>query len=145
VSEKARGQSDIIGDPIMDSTQFEEEWNSSFEFKFIDVDDLMSNERDIFKKTEAIMRLIGGRPINVKEIKISETMRMDDFSFTEAAGIWEANDSCIIIKRSQLQSLKDYAGTLLHEIAHAISGATDVSSEFEQCLTSLLGRVVSNI
>jgi len=145
VSEKVRGQSDIAGDPIMDSTQFKEEWNSSFEFKFIDVDNLTPNEKDIFNKTEAIIKLIGGRPMNVKEIKISETMRMDNFSFTEAIGIWEADDSCIIIKRSQLQSLKDYAGTLLHEIAHAISGATDISSEFEKCLTNLLGRVVSNI
>jgi len=30
-----------------------------------------------------------------------------------------------------LQSIEKYAGTLLHEVAHAISGAKDVTRDFE--------------
>jgi hypothetical protein len=33
-----------------------------------------------------------------------------------------------------------FLGTLLHEVAHAYSGAPDVDEEFEQALTHLLGR-----
>jgi hypothetical protein len=39
--------------------------------------------------------------------------------------------------------LKDYAGTLLHETAHAVSGSSDVSREFEMELTQLLGVISS--
>ena len=45
-------------------------------------------------------------------------------------------------KRDQLRNLKDYAGTLLHEVAHVKSDASDISSEFEQQLTSLIGTII---
>jgi hypothetical protein len=37
--------------------------------------------------------------------------------------------------------LDSYAGTLLHEIAHALSGYSDISGEFEDKLTELLGQI----
>jgi len=145
VREKISGQTDISGNPIMEVNQFKEKWNSSFDFKFIGVGDLTPIEKDIFDKTDAILKLIGGRPMNVKEIKISETMRLESYSLTEASGIWEGDTGRIIIKRSQLRSIKDYAGTLLHEVAHAISGAPDISGDFEKCLTDLLGKLALDI
>lgn len=59
----------------------------------------------------------------------------------EANGIWEANPGRIIIKRDQLRDVQAYAGTLLHEVAHAISGASDLSEEFQGTLTQLLGKL----
>ena len=76
---------------------------------------------------------------------ISETMRMETTGFTEATGLWEAAEERIIIKRTQLRSLKEYAATLLHETTHARSGTTDISREFEDELTSLLGLISSNV
>ncbi|GAG33119.1 unnamed protein product, partial [marine sediment metagenome] len=87
------------------------------------------------------LKLIGGKPKNVKRILISETMRLETEGYSEASGIWEENNQRIIIKRTQLKSLKDYAGTFLHEIAHARSGESDVSKEFENELTLLLGII----
>jgi len=46
------------------------------------------------------------------------------------------------MKNSQLINLKTFAGTLLHEISHAKSGAPDVSREFENELTYTIGEVV---
>ncbi len=92
--------------------------------------------------TEFVER-VGGLPRNVKEIKISETMRMETYAFVEAVGLWDPPN--IIIKRTQLKRIEEYAGTLLHEIAHARSGAPDISSEFEQSLTELLGHTGSRI
>ena len=74
---------------------------------------------------------------------ISETMRLETMGYREAAGVWEEQNNRIVIKRDQLKNLELYAGTLLHEIAHAKSGASDVSKEFEQELSRLLGLAAS--
>jgi hypothetical protein len=62
----------------------------------------------------------------------------------DADGVWESDLGRIVIKRSCLQNLSDYAGVLLHECAHALSNAPDVSERFEQALTELLGLVAEN-
>ena len=89
--------------------------------------------------------MIGGLPPNVKHIQISETMRMESFTYVEAVGLWDPSTGSIIIKRTQLTNLEKFAGTLLHEIAHARSGAPDISSQFEKSLTELLGKSGSRI
>jgi hypothetical protein len=68
-------------------------------------------------------------------------MRTSAAGYAEAAGLWESREGRIVIKQDQLRSLDAYAGTLLHEIAHAVSGTSDVSQEFEDALTSELGAV----
>jgi hypothetical protein len=144
VRDKISGQTDLSGNPMQDLSQFKQTWNDSFEFKFVNPSKLTSSERSIYEVTPKILALIGGLPSNVREIKISETMRMESYSFMEASGIWEASTGTIIIKRTLLISIEEYAGTLLHEIAHARSGAPDISSDFEQSLTDLLGKTGSH-
>ncbi|MCH7648674.1 MAG: hypothetical protein IIA83_08720 [Thaumarchaeota archaeon] len=61
----------------------------------------------------------------------------------EASGLWEPNKERIVIKRDQLKNLESYAGTLLHETGHALSGAGDVSREFESELTNIIGKISS--
>ena len=95
----------------------------------------------VFDMTERLADLIGGFPLRVQSVKISETMRPEKGSFSEARGLWTGKE--IIVKRSELASVENYAATLLHEIAHARSGETDITSGFEQELTSLLGIVAS--
>jgi len=143
VKQKIRGLKDLEGNPIRDLEEYKSEWNESFEFRFVDEKELSKQEREIFNKTQEILNLIGGRPKNVKKILISETMRLEAMGYSEANGLWEEHNQRIIIKRTQLKDLKSYAGTLLHEIAHATSGASDVSREFENELTSLLGKTSS--
>jgi hypothetical protein len=145
IQQKIRGLEDLAGNPIRDLEQFKDEWNRSFEFKFVSPNDLTREERMTFDKTKQIADLIGGLPKNVKKIMISETMRMETASYREATGLWEAAEERIIIKRTQLRSLEEYASTLLHEIAHAKSGTSDISREFEDELTSLLGLISSNV
>lgn len=142
VKEKIQGLRDIQGNPIRDLEEFQMEWNKSFEFQFVNLKDLTAQEKIIYNQTENILNLIGGKPTKVKKIMISETMRLEGFQ--EAVGLWEEFKNRIIIKRSQLKSLAMYAGTLLHELAHARSDASDISSEFEGELTKLLGIISSN-
>jgi len=140
---RIQGQLDDTGNPILDLGQFSFEYTESFEFKFVEPADLKAQEKKVFDKTEAILNLIGGKPKRVKEIKISETMRKQLGSFVEAEGLWEGGKGRIIIKRSTLPSIERYAGTLLHEVAHALSGADDVSREFESALTQMVGMISS--
>jgi hypothetical protein len=143
IREKISGMKDATGKMILDLDQFKTEWNKSFEFKFIDEKDLTKQEREIFELTDKILDYVGGKPKQVKEIKISETMRLEAHSFQEANGLWDVGSGNIIIKRNQLKNLRNYAGTLLHEIAHAKSGASDITGAFEDQLTFLLGNVIS--
>lgn len=141
--EKIRGSTDISGKPIRDLSWFTDEFNKSFDFKFVSSESLSSSERMVFDFTDQILRLVGGRPSAVRQIRISETMRSEDASFVEAEGLWEKSNHRIIIKRSSLKSLEKYAGTLLHEVAHVISDRSDVSRDFEAELTRFLGTVGS--
>jgi hypothetical protein len=75
---RIHGQTDISGNPIRDFGQFSKEHTDSFEFKFIEPEDLKTNEK-IFDRTEDILRLVGGKPKVIKEIKVSETMRKQAF------------------------------------------------------------------
>jgi len=140
VKERIRGTKDYGGKPIRDLEQYVREWNDSFEFKFVCEKDLTKKEKDIYSKTNKIFNSIGGKPRNIKQIRISETMRLDS-SYSEASGLWDGTK--IIIKRDQLRDLRCYAGTLLHETAHAVSGASDISREFELELTKILGIISS--
>jgi len=141
VREKLRGMVDVAGNPIRDVEQFSSDWNNSFKFSFISEKQLTADEKRIFEQTDRILGFVGGRPINVKKILISKTMRLDLQSYREALGIWEASENRIVIKRDQLKDLQNYAGTLLHEVAHATSDASDVSRSFENELTRYLGLV----
>jgi hypothetical protein len=143
LKEKIKKSTDIQGNDIRDLGQFYKEYDNSFEFKFVGFSELTENEKEVFYYTTKIFKLLGGEPNNIKEIKISETMRKETGSFIEANGIWESSNGRIIIKRNQLRNIEAYSGTLIHEIAHATSGAGDVSREFEQELTRLLGIIFS--
>lgn len=143
VKDKLLGQVDGEGNAIQDLGNFVSEWNRSFEFKFVPPENLTSSERSVFDMTGRIAGLVGGLPSRVQAIKISETMRPETGSFTEASGLWTGAE--IIIKRSELASIEGYASVLLHEIAHARSGETDITLGFEQELTKLLGMVAFKV
>jgi len=138
ISQKIHGMEDISGNMMKDLGQYNREWNESFEFKFVKPSELTASERKIYDKTSDIFNLIGGKPEAIQEISISETMRREE-SGEDAAGIWSVGR--IVIKRDQLKKMESYAGTLLHETAHAISGAGDVSREFELQLTEIIGKI----
>jgi hypothetical protein len=133
------GTKDIDGAPIRDLGVYQSEWNNSFSFSWITLEKMTDAEREVFSKASAIAGLAGGLPTKVKEIRVSKTMRQDFLSGTDAVGLWDSGTASIVIRRDQLKSLDAFAGVLLHEIAHAKSGHDDVTREFENELTELLG------
>jgi hypothetical protein len=143
IRRKLAGTVDVNGAPMVDLERFKTQWNESFQFSFVDPADLTPSESEIFDRTDEILQLRGGRPANVREILVSTTMRIGASGYAEASGLWEPKEGRIVIKRDQLGALDLYAGTLLHEVAHAVSGTPDVSTGFEDALTSEVGDVAS--
>jgi len=141
---KLRGERDSTGAPVRGLDVFARQWVDSFEFTFADETQLTAAEQALFARRDEIAALGGGRPKIVNEVLVSTTMRPNEDGQEDAVGLWEANKRRIIVKRDQLVSLKDFAGTLLHEIAHARSGQSDVSRGFEQALTELLGQTAAS-
>jgi len=141
LKEKIKGGLDLSGKPIIDVTQFATNYNDSFSFEFVAIENLTEKEREVFDLSNDILNLVDGKPRIVRDIKISMTMRKDFFSERETVGIWDSNTSSIIILRKMLNSLKDYSGTLIHEAIHAKSGLSDINRSFEHELTVAIGQV----
>jgi hypothetical protein len=143
IKESLRGITDLKGKPVRDLGVYQREWAESFEFKFVSPEKLTISERKMYEQRKRIASMIGGLPKKVKYIKVSETMRPDFLTGSITQGLWDEASNSIIILRKQLGSLPDFAGTLLHEIAHAKTGYDDVSRAFENALTQMLGQVAA--
>ena len=140
IKERIQGVEDIQGNVMRDVSQYNHEYVKSFEYKFILETALTDSEKNVFEYKDKIMNLVGGKPDIVKDIKISETMRVGS-TICGVAGQWSSAEQVIIIRRDQLSSLSTFAGVLLHEIAHAKSGLPDVDQGFEITLSTFLGNV----
>lgn len=132
-------QSDTDGNSIRSVDTYLTEYNESFDYEWVTEDAMTAAERQIWEQRSDILELLKEQPAD--EIRVSETIRMTDFG-EMANGAWEPTNRRIIIHRDQLQTLDQFAGTLLHELAHPRSnGASDLTRPFETALTDLLGEV----
>jgi hypothetical protein len=113
-----------------------DQYNESFSYSFVGPEQLSPTEAETYNRSQEIVALVradGDAP----PIRISETMRV---TLDGTDGVWDSALGAIVIKRSQLRSLEAYAGTLLHELAHALTGAVDATRLFESVLTGYLGE-----
>jgi hypothetical protein len=144
IKNSLHGTNDSQGNAVRDLSVYQSEWEQSFQFEFVTPNKLSPSERNIFDHWKTIANLVGGLPKKVSEVRISKTMRPDFLTTNEAEGLWDPTSSSIVIKRTQLKSLSAFAGTLLHEIAHAKSGYGDVTRDFESELTRMLGLLAAS-
>ena len=142
---KIKGATDLSGNPIVEIGQFVSNYNDSFNFTFIDTEKLSDKEKAIYKLTPKIIDLFGGQPKKVKSIQISTTMRKDFFADIETPGCWDERTNSIVVSRMTLKSLKDYSGTLIHELIHAKTGYADVTRAFENELTEMIGKLCEDL
>ena len=116
------------------------EFNQSFDYTFVEPDRLTEKERAVFALTPDLLALVGVEGDAAPHVRISETMRIGR---DDTEGVWDPELDAIVVKRAKLKSARSYAATLLHEVAHATSGAVDATREFENVLTRYLGRTGS--
>jgi hypothetical protein len=136
---------DIAGQPLQSLARFAEEYAGSIKFKFVDVGDLTAEERKVFTQLDAIAKVGGGRPKSVREVLVSETMRPSVLEGLHPVGFWDEPTGRVIVHRPVLRSLRRFAGTILHEFAHANSGEPDVSRNFELALTDVIGILATTL
>jgi Zn-dependent peptidase ImmA (M78 family) len=87
-----------------------------------------------------VLVMVGRRP-DAWTVVVSETLHLTPDGTETAHGLWEPAQRRIVINRRCLRSSELFVGTLLHEIGHAVTGATDLTADFEDGLTDLLGTV----
>jgi hypothetical protein len=134
---KLEAQALVGGPEVRTVEKYVQEYNASFQYQFIELGTLTTEERQVYELTPRILSLVGITGSRIPEIRISETMRVTTDS-TE--GVWDSSIPAIVIKRSKLSALADYAATILHEAAHATTGTVDATREFESVLTRYLGQ-----
>ena len=116
--------------------RYVEEFNDSFSYTFVDRDSLTSQERDVLDLSAELFGLVGVAEEDAPDVLVSETMRL---TRDDTDGVWDPELEAIVIKRERLGSREGFAGTFLHEVAHAMTGAHDATREFEMVLTDYLG------
>lgn len=143
VAAKLGSATDVAGQPLQSLGQFATEWSASVQYKFITEAEMTASERTVFRLWREIAALGGGLPPQFSGLEISETMRPSMTEGMNPMGLWEPDTGRVVIHRSQLASVEAFAGTLLHELTHARTGADDLSRTFEIALTDVIGRVAA--
>ncbi|ELZ08330.1 hypothetical protein C479_13363 [Halovivax asiaticus JCM 14624] len=139
IRNEIQDERDSEGNRLRDVGTYLEEYNESFEYDWVPEDEMTEDEREVWNCRDDILDLLNNPP--VEKIRVSETIRMTERG-EMANGVWDGNEQRIVIRRQQLNSVRDFASTLLHEVAHPRSGgAPDLSKPFEDALTGLLGEV----
>jgi len=111
--------------------------------------EMSKSERNVFATRNRLMRLVGIPEDDEPEIIVSNTTRPPknigeaggEIVQTHVVGYYTRLTDTIVIHRGQLKTKVDFAGTLLHELAHRTSHRPDVDRGFELELTRYLGMV----
>ena len=134
---------DDEGEPVWTLARFREHWEASMLFSFVAPDELEEHERQVFSRADEVAGLVGLSLPGHVELRISETIRPEASPHADPVGLWVPGLRLIVIKRSQLGRFEAFAGTLLHELVHAVIGRGDVDTDFEIGLTEALGQVAA--
>lgn len=142
ISEKEKGKLDLQmnsgGPEIRTSDIFIGEMNDTFEYRYVDYQKLDNKEKTVFDSFPEILKFVDIPKWQFPKLLISETMRVTN---DDTSGVWDSLNNAIVVKRDQLATYERFAGTVLHELAHKVSGAPDCSRTFESVLTQYLGKV----
>ncbi len=108
----------------------------------VKVESLSELEKKVWDMQYGVYRAIGGYPEGVAYPKIVESIMYEDNNKV-TLGCYDLVSREIFINRLTLNSAEMFLGVLLHEIAHAKTEAYDITKEFEDELTNLLGYISS--
>jgi hypothetical protein len=139
--DRADDQSEQGNAPFHTLDTWIQSYNDSFQYRFVDESQFTEEESNVWQNRNQIVGLVGANPSETPRILVSETMRASE---DETDGVWDRDRRAIIVKRTQLRSIREFAGTLLHELGHALTGAADCTRSFENVLTQYLGFVSAN-
>jgi hypothetical protein len=137
VKQKLVEQAHEGGPEVRTLESYVEIYNDSFRYVFVEPSNLTPQERRIFELTDKLFEVVGVAAGHRPPVRISETMRD---SADDTGGVWDVKLREIIIKRSELATPQLYARIFLHEVAHAMTGTIDCTRDFENVLSTYLGK-----
>jgi hypothetical protein len=120
--------------------RFAADWNDRVVIEPIDPAQLEPCERTVLDLAGVVLAIVGRRR-DEWDVVVSATLHLTPDGTETAHGLWDPANRRIVIHRSCLRSAELFVATLLHEIGHAVTGATDLTARFEDGLTDLLGTV----
>lgn len=142
VRDELHDERDPEGDPIRDLDAYREEYNESFEYRWVPEAAMTDAEREVWKRRYDVLSLISHAPVD--ELRVSETIRLTEDG-ERADATWDEEQHRIVLHRDRLEDVRTLAATLLREVAHPRSGGhPDRSKPFEDELTILLGEVAES-
>ena len=106
----------------------------------MDISSLSKKEKEVWQMKNVILKCNGGLPDNVRTIRLAEMIQFksdDKCSY----GCFRPVEEDIVISRHLLFRPEAFLGVLCHELAHAKSEADDISKDFEDELTNMLGYI----
>ena len=118
------------------------DYNDSFQYKFIEYNELSDAEKTVFDLKDKILEFLQKRFKTIINICVSETIRVDFFGCS-TDGVHVGNR--IIIKRSVLKDPEYFCGVLAHELGHHQHEFEDNTRAFENDLTDMLGYSIYNL
>jgi hypothetical protein len=139
VRDEIQHAEDVEGNEMRDIGAYATEYEESFQYEWVDEDELSEEEKAVWALRHDILDLIESLP-RIDEIRISKQMRVTGGEGWKSLGMWNEENRRVVLHRSLLQDPLRFAGTLLHEVAHPKSGAKDQTREFERVLTDMLGK-----
>ena len=130
-----------VSDNVTTYDDVEISYYQRFRYEFVDEDDFTEYEKKVYRLSGHILSvLLSKYKRNRPDLRISETIRLEEDG-TVAKGVWDSAENSIIIKREVLSDVEEYAGVLFHEFAHYATRTKDITREFENVLTDMLGYI----
>lgn len=77
------------------------------------------------------------------DVYISSRIRSGEWG--ETHGVWDPKLQKIVLKRSILQNMSDACGVAVHEMIHATTGTNDLTRDFENELTGVIGKLSKDV
>lgn len=122
-----------------------DEYETGYQYSYVDIHSLSASERAIFHTKGCVIDFLNryNYCTNIP-VRISETIRVDKRGETYN-GVYDESEGAIIIRRSVLRSKEEFLGVLTHEFIHYAKGHEDLTREFENDLTEVIGKLFAEV
>lgn len=136
VYERVKDDTDDTGKKIGTIEVVQQEYSDNFKYHWIAEDQLSSEQVKVWALRHSILQIFDRQNL---ENKVRISTSINEITSGDTLGVWDGQN--IIIKQSVLNDQNEFATVLAHELAHVISGFPDNSREFENTLSSMLGKI----
>ncbi len=136
---------DKVHDSVTTYNNIFDEYQTNFQYRYVDLHSLSASEQAVFCTKECVIDFLNRHNYCTNTpVRISETIRVDKHGET-FNGVYDESEGAIIIRRSVLRSKEEFLGTLTHEFIHYAKGHEDLTREFENDLTDIIGKLFAEV